>query len=104
MDIDETNQVASIQNITQVFNEEQKFPEMDAYLVSALYADWLAAGCAADTTAITVDNILTVFDGYMTPPPSSPPRSMRLPSWTRPAPAARASMCTSRRVTAMCFF
>ena len=30
MDIDETNQVASIQNITQVFNEEQKFPEMDA--------------------------------------------------------------------------
>ena len=66
MDIDETNQVASIQNITQVFNEEQKFPEMDAYLVSKIYADWTTAGGAADTTAITVDNVLSLFDGYMT--------------------------------------
>ncbi len=65
MDIDETNQVASIQNITQVFNEEQKFPEMDAYLVSKLYADWAAAGGVVDTTALTVDNILQAFDGYM---------------------------------------
>lgn len=65
MDIDETNQVASIQNITQVFNEEQKFPEMDAYLVSKLYADWVAAGGVVDTTALTVDNILQTFDGYM---------------------------------------
>lgn len=30
MDIDQTNMVASIQNITQVFNEEQKFPEIPA--------------------------------------------------------------------------
>lgn len=66
MDIDETNHVASIQNITQVFNEEQKFPEMDAYLISKIYADWTTAGGAADTTAITVDNVLTIFDGYMT--------------------------------------
>ena len=65
MDIDETNQVASIQNITKVFNEEQKFPEMDAYLVSKLYADWVAAGMTADTTALTVENVLTIFDGYM---------------------------------------
>lgn len=65
MDIDETNQVASIQNITQVFNEEQKFPEMDGYLVSKLYADWIATGCTADTTALTVENILLTFDGYM---------------------------------------
>ncbi len=65
MDIDETNQVASIQNITKVFNEEQKFPEMDAYLVSKLYADWVDAGMAADTTAPTTDNILQIFDGYM---------------------------------------
>lgn len=28
-DIQETNQVASIANITRVFNEEQKFPEMN---------------------------------------------------------------------------
>lgn len=66
MDIDETNQVASIQNITQTFNEEQKFPEMDAYLISKVFADWVTAGGATDTTAITVDNVLSVFDGYMT--------------------------------------
>ena len=62
MDIDETNHVASIANITKVFNEEQKFPEMDAYLVSKVYADW---GGAADTTVLTADNILTVYDDWM---------------------------------------
>lgn len=66
LDIDETSQVTSIQNITQVMNEEQKFPEMDAYLVSKVYADWLTSGGTADTTAITVDNVLTLFDNYMT--------------------------------------
>lgn len=40
MDIDQTNMVTSISNITQVFNEEQKFPEMDAYTVSKIYSDW----------------------------------------------------------------
>lgn len=65
MDVDETNHVASIQNITKVFNEEQKFPEMDAYLVSKVYTDWTAAGGTANTTGLTVDNILTTFDGWM---------------------------------------
>lgn len=65
MDIDETNQVTSIQNITKVFNEEQKFPEMDAYLVSKVFSDWKEAGGVADATVITVDNALAVFDGYM---------------------------------------
>ena len=65
MDIDETNQVASIQNITKVFNEQQKFPEMDAYLVSKVYADWIEAGGKADSTALTEQNILQIFDGYM---------------------------------------
>lgn len=65
MDIDETNQVASIQNITRVFNEEQKFPEMDAYLVSKVFSDWTTAGGTADTTTLTVDNILTRFDAWM---------------------------------------
>lgn len=36
-DIQETNQVASITNITKVMNEEEKFPEMDCYLFSTLY-------------------------------------------------------------------
>ena len=65
MDIDETNQVASIANITQAFNEQQKFPEMDDYLVSKLYSDWTTAGEAADTTVPTVDNILSLFDNMM---------------------------------------
>lgn len=65
LDIDETNHVASIQNITKVFNEEQKFPEMDAYLVSKVYADWAAAGGVADTEALTVDNVLSRFDAWM---------------------------------------
>lgn len=65
MDVDQTNLVASIQNITQVFNEEQKFPEMDAYLVSKIYSDWTALGNQADTTALTVKNILDVIDNLM---------------------------------------
>lgn len=65
LDIDETNQVASIQNITKVFNEEQKFPEMDAYLVSKLYADWTGLEMVADTTALNEQNILSTFDTWM---------------------------------------
>lgn len=65
MDIDQTNYVASIQNITQVFNEEQKFPEMDAYLVSQLFKLWSEQGMIADTTALTAANILSVFDQLM---------------------------------------
>lgn len=65
LDVDESNQVASIQNITKTFNEEQKFPEMDAYLVSKLYTDWAAAGGKADTTVLTVENVLLTFDAWM---------------------------------------
>ncbi len=65
-DISETHQVASIANITRVFNEEQKFPEMNAYCVSKIFADWTTGGKTADTTALTVDNVLTVFDQFMT--------------------------------------
>lgn len=64
-DIDQTNAVASIRNITQVYNEEQKFPEMDAYCISTLYAEWTAQNMTADTTALTAANILTVFDSLM---------------------------------------
>ena len=64
-DIDQTNEVASIANITQVYNEEQKFPEMDAYTVSTLYKLWLAQNHKADETALTEANVLTVFDTLM---------------------------------------
>ena len=65
MDVDQTNLVTTISNITKVFNEEQKFPEMDAYTVSKIYTDWAALGNVADTTIITAANALSVFDGLM---------------------------------------
>ena len=75
-DIDQTNMVTSIANITKVFNEEHKFPEMDAYTISKIYHDWTTTvagdashvgyvGHVADTTALTVANILSVFDAMM---------------------------------------
>ena len=64
-DIDQTNYVASIANITQVYNEEQKFPEMDAYTVSKIYADWTGQSKTASTTALTEDNVLAEFDALM---------------------------------------
>ena len=78
MDIDQTNMVTSIANITQVFNDEQKFPEMDAYTISKLYADWLLTDDqlgtpvggvlpkrTPDTTELTVATVLGVFDDLM---------------------------------------
>ena len=64
-DVDDTNMVLTIQNATQVFNETQKFPEKDAYTISKIYTDWTAQGGTADQTALTVDNVLTVFDKLM---------------------------------------
>ena len=64
-DIDQTNYVASIANITRVFNEEQKFPEMDAYTISKLYYDWTQQSMTADTTALTASSVLGVFDTMM---------------------------------------
>lgn len=60
MDIDETNMVASIANITRTFVEQQKVPEMDAFLSTVLYA-----AVTPDTTALTAANILTTWDGYL---------------------------------------
>lgn len=72
MDVIQTNMVTTIANITQVYNDEQKFPEMDAYTVSKIYADWLTtidpvtnATREADTTALTTSNVLSIFDDLM---------------------------------------
>jgi len=75
-DIDQTNMAASIANITKVFNEEHKFPEMDAYTVSKIYNDWTTTvagdaahgaytGKVASKTALTVENVLEEFDAMM---------------------------------------
>ena len=66
-DIDQTNEAASIANITQTFNNEQKFPEMEAYCISTLYALWTAQGKTADTTALTTANVLTVSSSMPRP-------------------------------------
>ena len=60
MDVDETNAVATIANVTKTFNEQQKVPEMDAYLAAKLNSF-----VTADTTALTSANILTTWDGYL---------------------------------------
>lgn len=65
VDMDETNQVATITNATKVFNETQKFPEKDAYLVSKIYGDFITAGGEADETELSANNVLTVFDSLM---------------------------------------
>lgn len=64
-DVMDTNMVLTIQNATKVFNETQKFPEKDAYTISKIYADWVAEGKTPDTTPLTVDNVLLVFDKLM---------------------------------------
>ncbi|MDO5027616.1 MAG: capsid protein [Tissierellia bacterium] len=65
-DVNQTNMVMSIQNATKVFNEEQKFPEMDAYCVSKIHELKNAKDATSDNTeALTVDNVLTVFDKLM---------------------------------------
>lgn len=65
MDINQTNYVASISNITKVYNEEQKFPEMDAYTVSKIYSDWIGQSKAAIKIALNTANILDQFDTMM---------------------------------------
>lgn len=61
-DIDQTNAVVTLNNIVGVYNNEQKFPEMDAYLASKLYADWTGLGMSAKTGELTEDNVLQVID------------------------------------------
>ena len=60
MDMDETDMVATIANVTKAFTEQQKVPEMDAYLASKLYSF-----ATPDTTALTTANILNKWDSYM---------------------------------------
>lgn len=64
MDIVETNDVATIANVTKVFNESQKIPEMDAYMSMKLGEAALANG-TVQTTALTADNILEEWDKYL---------------------------------------
>lgn len=68
MDIDESNEVATIANITRTFNQFQKVPEMDAYMASKL-AGFASAFGGVSTSSLTAATILGLWDdaiAYMT--------------------------------------
>ena len=68
MDIDETNEVATIANVTRTFNQFQKVPEQDAYMSSKL-AGFAAAFGGTSTASLTSSTILDEWDkaiAYMT--------------------------------------
>lgn len=65
MDVDETNQILSAANTTNVFETEQAIPELDKYRYSKIYSDYVALGKEVDTTAVTLDNCLEIFDNMM---------------------------------------
>ncbi|OMD31362.1 capsid protein [Paenibacillus odorifer] len=65
MDVDETNQILSAANTTNVFETEQAIPELDKYRYSKIHADYVALGKTPDITELTVANALQVFDKLM---------------------------------------
>lgn len=64
MDMDETNEVATIANVTRTFNELQKVPEQDAYMSSKL-AGFAGDFGGIDSTSLNASNILAQWDAYL---------------------------------------
>ena len=65
-DVNQTNMVASISNITKVMNETQKFPELDAMMFSTLYSLKNAqSAITAETAELTTTTVLQKFDTMM---------------------------------------
>ena len=68
MDLEESGGVAQIANITRAFVEQQKIPEMDAFIASKL-ASFASAFGGTSTQSLTSSTILTEWDNalaYMT--------------------------------------
>ncbi|MDE5540133.1 MAG: capsid protein, partial [Bacilli bacterium] len=67
-DVDETNMVVSIANITRQFNLDEKMPEKDRYMFSRLYLqkEELDSGNGIHTDTLDEKNILQAFDDMMT--------------------------------------
>ena len=68
IDVIETNDVATIANVTRVFNEQQKIPEQDAYMSMKL-AGFAGAYGGTSTESLTSSTILAEWDKaieYMT--------------------------------------
>lgn len=64
-DVDESNLAVAAANLTNTFEEEHAIPEEDCYRISKLYSDYTGLGKTADTTELTVKNILSKYDDYM---------------------------------------
>lgn len=64
LDMEETNRVANVANITKTFNEQQKVPEMGARIAS-VFATSAITNSNADTTTLTAANILEKWDTYL---------------------------------------
>lgn len=64
MDMTETNDVATIANITRAFVEQQKVPEMDAFLASKL-AEFASAFGGVSTQSLSSSSILTEWDNAL---------------------------------------
>lgn len=64
-DVDETNMALTIANITRVFNDEEKIPEMDKYAASKLHTEFTGYGGQVITDALDASNILELFDEFM---------------------------------------
>ena len=65
-DVNETNQVVTIQNITKTMNEFEKFQEMDAYTISQLYKlKDEQETIVAESADLTSENIMTKFEALM---------------------------------------
>jgi len=67
LDIDETNQILSIANITKVYNDQEKIPEMDKQMMSSLFARKKALSPSGIVElTLTEENFLKEFDDLMT--------------------------------------
>jgi hypothetical protein len=66
-DVDESNYVISMANITRQFNLDEKMPEMDKYMFSKLFLEKQTKDGGKGITNNTLDekNILTAFDNMM---------------------------------------
>lgn len=65
VDIDETNMALTIANITKVFNDEEKIPEMDKYMASKLFEELEDYSGEIDETEPSTENILDIYDDLM---------------------------------------
>ena len=64
LDMVQSDDVATIANVTRTFNEQQKIPEQDAYMSSKL-AGFAEAFGGVDGTSLTAANILEYWDTYL---------------------------------------